>query len=256
MLQTNIVQMNVHSARDEPFTVAVDVKKVGCSRHASRDVARTNRMLEEVRARGYRIHDPVGVCFRSRYLLTNEDAIEVQGSQTSGEVEFAAIVHDGRIFITAASDHNDRTLEESWTATLGKIFDTAKSKQMVPAVVAGDAWPYDEVKDHWDQLRLKSHVTASGRKIPYQDFALGELMNLEYYLNHCPWLKADGSVLLGGSSAILPDVPKHVFQFQSTFEDVTFPNDFHIELVDPVLGRTIRHAYEICSIESPGSLSL
>ena len=36
---------------------------------------------------------------------------------------------------------HDRTMEELWTSKLGKVFDTAKSKQMVPGVVARDAWP-------------------------------------------------------------------------------------------------------------------
>ncbi len=44
------------------------------------------------------------------------------------------MVHQGEIFISAGSDHNDRTMEELWTSKLGKVFDTAKSKQMVPGV--------------------------------------------------------------------------------------------------------------------------
>ena len=79
----------------------------------------------------------------------------MQGSQTSGEVEFVVISNKGQIYISVGSDHNDRTLEELWTSMLGKVFDTAKSKQMVPTIVASEGWLYDDVKGHWNALVLK-----------------------------------------------------------------------------------------------------
>jgi hypothetical protein len=256
MLLTNILSMTIELPDDGSSVIAVDVKKVGCSRNAARNIADTHRQLDQIRARSYQVHGAAGICFRSRYLLTNENAIETQGPQTSGEVEFVAVVHKGNIFVTAGSDHNDRSLNESWTAMHGKVFDTAKSKQMVPAVVATNAWRYEDVKDHWDQLLLKSYVTVSDRKVPYQAFSLAELVDLEYYLRRCSWLNEDGAILLGGSSGTLPTVPKHVFQGQTSLEDVTFPHDFEFELIDPVLQRTITHSYAVFALEESGSLSL
>lgn len=256
MLMRNIVSFTVRPKDQPPFEIAVDVKRVGCSRHASRDVQAIERQLEDMRARGYQVHGPAGVCFRSRYLLTNEDTIEVQGPQTSGEVEFVVIRYGGGFFVSVGSDHNDRSLEEMETAMLGKVYDTAKSKQMVPAVVAREAWPYDEVRDHWDELVLRSYVTVSGRRVPYQEFKLGALRDFGYYVEHAPWIAEHGSVLFGGTGGILPTVPRDIYQGQSSMRNVVFPTDFQFEMHDPVLRRTISHGYRVVTLEGPGSLSL
>ena len=256
MLMKNVLAMNISSAKKGSYSIDVDVKKVGCSRHAGRNVESTNDILDEIRAKGYEIHPAAGICFRSRYLITNEQTIEVQGPQTSGEVEFVAVVHEGDVFISVGSDHNDRSLVELWTAMLGKVYDTAKSKQMVPAVVAREAWLYDDVKGHWDDIVLRSYVTASRQRVPYQEYRLADLFDLEYYLGCCSWLREDGSILLGGSSSILPSVPQDVYQGQSSLKGVIFPRDFHFERFDPVLKRTIAHSYNVLSLEDPDSLSL
>ena len=258
MLMTNVLTMQIHPKDGASYPVDVSVTRVGCSRYASRDVEATERYLKEVRSNGYLVHEApaAGICFRSRYLLTNEDTIEVQGPQTTGEVEFVAIRHGGSIYVSVGSDHNDRSLNELWTSMLGKISDTAKTKQMVPAVVARDAWLYGDVKDHWDEIVLKSFVTASGRRVPYQEFKLGDLLDLEYYVESASWFQGDGSVLLGGSGGMVPDMPDHIYQGQVRFEGVTFPGDFHFEMLDPVLNRSLSHGYDVVSLEEPGSRSL
>lgn len=248
----NELTINIHSKDKAPYQVTMDVKKVGCSRNASRDVEGTEQTLNEIRTKGYQVHGPASVCFKSRYLLTTEDTIEVQGSQTSGEVEFVAIRHDGNIYISVGSDHNDRSLGDVWTDMLGKIFDTAKTKQMVPAIIAKEAWPYSEVKGHWDEIVLKSWVTSSNEKVQCQEFKLKDLLNLEYYLNHATWFEEDGSILLGGSEGLLPTAPL-VYLEQ---HHATFPTDFHFESFDPILNRSISHGYKVISLEKDGSRSL
>ncbi len=256
MLLKNTLTMKVASKERAPHSIDFEVRKIGCSRNAGRDLQATNTGLDEIRAKGYKVHPAVGICFRSRYLITNEAAIEVQGPQTSGEVEFVALVHDGEAFISVGSDHNDRSLGELWTPMLGKVFDTAKTKQMVPAVVAREAWPYEDIRDHWDEIVLRSSITVGGQRVPYQEFRLTNLLDLEYYLNRCSWLGEDGSVLLGGSGDLLSSVPDNVYQGQTTLEGVVFPNDFHIEMEDSALRRAITHSYSVHSLEEPGSLSL
>jgi len=256
MLMKNTLTMDIVCAEGESYSIEVEVRKVGCSRHAGRNVESTNELLDGIRAKGYQVHPAAGICFRSRYLITNEATIEVQGLQTSGEVEFVAVMHEGDVFISVGSDHNDRSLGELWTSMLGKVYDTAKSKQMVPAAIAREAWPYDDVRGHWDDLVLRSFVTASGQRVPYQEYRLAELLDLEYYLGRYSWLGKEGSVLLGGSGSILPSVPRNVYQGQSSLEDMIFPHDFHFEMTDPVLKRTIAHSYTVLALEDPGSLSL
>jgi len=256
MLLRNMLSMHIHPKDRTPYAAQIDVKRVGCSRNADRDVGATEKWVEEMRSNGYQVHGAAGICFKSRYLITNEDAIEVQGPHTSGEVEFVVMRHEGAFYVSVGSDHNDRSLGDLWTAMLGKVYDTAKTKQMVPAVVGRDAWLYDEVRDHWDEIVLKSFVTISNQRIPYQEFRLGDLLDLEYYLNRASWVEEAGSILFGGTGGILSAVPEHVYHGQATVEGVSFPSDFQFEMVDPVLDRTISHEYSVVSLEEPGSLSL
>ena len=44
-------------------------------------------------------------------LLTQEPRIKVVGSESSGEVEFFLLKHEGAIWIGVGSDHTDRALE-------------------------------------------------------------------------------------------------------------------------------------------------
>ena len=66
----------------------------------------------------------------------------------------------------------------------------------------------------------------------------------------------EGSFLLGGSSSLVDELPEDLYQGQSTMAGVVFPPDFHCEMIDPVLGRKITHAYAITALEEPGSLGL
>ena len=237
-LMENIMRFDVYAKDGSVSRRAVSVKQLCFGRNCGRDIEATRKRLDEKRAEGYAVYDNPNICRTSRYLLTNEDVIEVQGSQTSGEVEIVAIVDKSEVLISVGSDHNDRSLGTMWTKALGKVYDTAKSKQMVPAVVAKDAWRYEDVKDHWDKLNLRSYVTVSGRRTPYQNFTLSALVDLEYHFKTNPWLKEDGVVLFGGSGGGLSTVPRNVF-----------PPDFHFEVYDPVLNRTISHSYTIRWLE-------
>ncbi len=252
----NRLSMRVMPAQGDSFEVNLEVGKIACSRSAGRDTAAIQVGLNEARKQGYAVHGPAGICYRSTYLLTNENGIQVQGPQTSGEVEFVAFAHSQNIYISVGSDHNDRSLLELWTSSLGRVYDTAKAKQMVPAVVAPVAWPYDDVRDHWDELILSSSVTVDGKAVPYQEYRLADMLDLEYYLSTQAWKGQDGEVLLGGSSGMLPTIPENIYQGQDSFENVIFPSDFCFAMHDPLLERSISHRYTIAALEEPGSLSL
>jgi hypothetical protein len=256
LLNENRLEFNIVEKDGSTLTREVSVKRLFLGRNAGRDIEGTRASLDVLRAEGYAVHGNPNLCRKSCYLLTNEDSIEVQGPQTSGEVEYVAIFGGGEIFVSVGSDHNDRTLYYLWTQALGKVADSAKSKQMCPAVVARSAWRYEDVKDHWDELNLKSFVLVNGSKIPYQDFKLADLVDLEYQLRTNPSLREDGTVLFGGSSAMLSAVPSTIYMGQASIEGLIFPGNFSFELADPKLQRKISHSYSIDSLEEVGSLSL
>ncbi len=253
----NYLQFDVGSVDGTTESRSVNIRKVCLGRHCGRDIEAARKILDDKRAQGYQVHGNPNVCRKSRCLLTNEGVIEVQGPQTSGEVEVVAIMDRGDVLISVGSDHVDRTIEIMWTDALGKVYDSAKSKQLAPAVVAKEAWRYEDVKDHWDQLNPKSQIIVDGRRIPYQDFTLAQLLDLEYHFTALPWLRDDGVVLFCGSSLTLPSVPDDVYRvYQRPSPSLKFPSVFEFELHDPILHRAISHSYEVSSIEEAGSISL
>jgi hypothetical protein len=208
--------------------------------------------MDKARSNGFAVYDVPNVCKKSRYLLTNEDAIEVQERRTGGEVEYVLISDRGRVLVTVGSDENDSTLIGLSSEALGKVYDPAKSKQMCPSVVARDVWLYDDVKDHWDQLRLRSRVILDGNnKVLYQDFPLANLRDPETNFRDFPWLRDDGTVMLSGSSDAVPGAPAKLFA--ASDREGIFPDNFEIEMHDPVLNRTIAHAFRIQYLVWPDS---
>ena len=107
------------------------------------------------------------------YLLTQDDEFEVQGTLTGCEAEVVAICTGDEIFISVGSDQCDRELDS--------IFPD-KPKQMCPHPIASTAWPYEEVRDHWDRLRIYSEVEVAGHTVPIQDTTIDTQVDLEYLL--------------------------------------------------------------------------
>ena len=256
MLKTTSLPMQIQPVNESEYTINLNVLKVGCSRNSSRDIDSTKKHISEIVNSGFKMHGPAEIAFKSRYLLTNASGIEVQGPQTSGEAEFVVFTYAGKIYLSVGSDHNDRSLEIMWTEMLGKVHDTAKSKQMVPAVIAPEAWLYDEIKNHWDKIIINSSVTVSNELVQYQRYSLSELLDIEYYMGKENWILEEGSVLFGGSGPLVDSVPDNVYKGQKDLNGVAFPIDFHIEIYDPVLDRSISHQYDVISIEPIDSFSL
>lgn len=248
------MQFNLRGKDGTASPIEVNVRTICLGRAAGRDLSAMKSVVEKARAKGFAMYDVPNVCKKSRYLLTNEDTIEVQDRRTGGEVEYALISDRGRVLVTVGTDENDSTLIGLSSEALGKVYDPAKSKQMCPAVVARDVWSYDDVKDHWDQLRLRSRVMLDGdenSKRLYQDFPLASLRDPETNFKDFPWLRDDGTVLLSGSFDAVPDIPAKLFA--ATDKDGTFPDNFEIEIHDPVLNRTISHSFRIQHLVWPDS---
>ena len=92
--------------------------------------------------------------------LTTADAIEVSGSDSSGEVEFVLIGSGGRIFVGVGSDHTDRKVE---------AYGVTVSKQMCDKPLAPVLWNFADIADHWDRIVLRSFATINGERVLYQE---------------------------------------------------------------------------------------
>jgi len=234
------VVLNVESGQDvTEQTIAIG--SVAGARFSARDVESMRREMDaQIEDDGYlsgaTATNPS--IFRiARYLLTQSDEFEVQGSLTGGEAEVVAILkEDGEILICLGSDQCDRELD---------LLFPDKPKQMCPHPIADKAWRYEDIKDHWDQLHITSDVIIAGQTIRLQDSDVSALVDLEYllsmdkikalprpaflYCGACPFLDsaAEQAKTLG-----LPESVGH-----------GTGDSFMMRLNDPVLGRSIEHQF-------------
>ncbi|MFZ4833394.1 DUF2848 domain-containing protein [Rouxiella sp. Mn2063] len=161
--------------------------------------------------------------------LTQEEQIEVVGYASSGEAEVFLFSHQGELYVSLASDHTDRELE---------AHSVALSKQICVKPVARSAWPLKEVAGHWDDLILRSWIKEEGEWVLYQQGTLASLRApndlLDRYLSSAE-LPANGLGMTCGT--------------MSAIGGIRPATEFHMELADEKLDRTITHSYS--SIELP-----
>lgn len=161
-------------------------------------------------------------------LATTATAIEVAGATSSGEAEVVLMRLDGDLWVGLGSDHTDRQLE-----TVGVTI----AKQICAKPIANIAWRLAEVRDHWDRIELRSFAMRDGERRPYQEGTLAAITQpwilLEMYEKRGGRFD-DGAIMFTGT---LPAI-----------EGVYFSDRFEIELHDPVLARTIRHAYSVIAL--------
>jgi predicted amidohydrolase len=172
---------------------------------------------------------PVG-----RELVATASEIEVSGPRTGGEVECALLVDDdGEIWVAAASDHTDRELEET---------SIPAAKQACPKPISPRVWRYTDVREHWDQLELRSFTPADSTD-PYQRASVSALLHPEDLLGLVSEEFGEdsaGRVVFGGS----------VSSLGGGFE---YHDSFRAELHDPVTGDTLVTTYHVNDISGKGA---
>lgn len=192
----------------------------------SRDVAALEHHIEELKAIGVQPPSKVPLYYRvAANLLTQSDAIEVVGDDTSAEAEPVLVGTPDRLWVTVGADHTDRKLE---------AYGVAQSKQVCPKVLGRTAWRFEEVEPHWDQIILRSFIEEAGKKVPYQEGLLAKMRTPRDLIEG--W--NDGNKRL----------PSGVAMFCGTIPvigGIRGSSRFDMELDDPVLGRKIEHSYVI-----------
>jgi hypothetical protein len=206
-----------------PLTLPIDQAVI--AGWTGRDPVARDKHIAELEAIGIARPASTPIYYRvSARRLTTEDSIEVSGTESSGEVEFVLIGWQGRIFVGAGSDHTDRKVE---------TYSVTVSKQMCDKPIAPVLWELEEVAGHWDRMILRSFAWIDGARVLYQEGTLdamlpvAELIHRGFGGDKLP----DGCAMFGGTFAAKGGIrPASRFEF---------------ELEDPVLRRTIRHAYDV-----------
>jgi len=220
----NVIPVTIHRIDQTPQQIKLDVKRVFNAGWAGRDRAAVQHHIDELAAVGVPAPQHVPTLFAlGNHLLTTADAIQVHGDETSGEVEYVLFWHGGEVFVTLGSDHTDRRLEKH---------SIPKSKNLCLNVMAPEAWPYAEVKAHFDQLVLDCTVTRNGVDAPYQHDVTGALIGPDYWfatLTERLGQLEDGLVLFSGAIG--------------TVAGLVVGDAYQFCMSDPILDRSIAHRY-------------
>lgn len=204
--------------------LVLDISRLVVAGWVGRDKARLQAHIEELGRLGVPAPSRTPTYMNlSPLILTSSDVIEVVGPKASGEVECVLFRAQNRLFIGVGSDHTDRDFEK---------YDIPASKQMCPKPVARSVWNLEEVRDHLDQIVLRSWMRLGGTRRLYQEGRLEDNLSVLEILEGMPKTEAFASDSLCLFCGTFP-----------TLGGINYGEVFEFEMEDPVRGRTIRHGY-------------
>jgi hypothetical protein len=155
-------------------------------------------------------------------LVTNAETIAVLGEDSTPEIEVALFRINGTDYVTVASDQTDRVLE---------VQSITVSKNVCPKIVGKEAWAVAEVREHWRQLQLTARCGDVVLQTGTLDMMMAPEDILAFVAEH-DGPEAEGRLVFSGTVPTDEVPPKG---------DATIA----LELSDPVLKRSIRHAYRL-----------
>jgi hypothetical protein len=212
-------------ARGSRTPLTVSIRQAVIAGWTGRDPVARDKHIAELEAIGIARPASTPIYYRvSARRLTTAERIECSGEDSSGEVEFVLIGSQGRLYVGVGSDHTDRKVE---------TYNITVSKQMCDKPIAPLLWDFEEVADHWDQMILRSHAWIDGERVLYQEGKLDGMLPVAELI-------ARG---FGGA-----DLPDGCAMFGGTFAakgGIRPASRFDYEIEDPVLGRSIRHGYDV-----------
>ncbi|MFM0287877.1 DUF2848 domain-containing protein [Paraburkholderia megapolitana] len=218
------VSFNVVSRSGTSAPSTVDLNRLTIAGWAGRDQAAIEHHIAELAALGVKRPSTTPLFYRlGAGLLTQAEQIDVVGTKSSGEAECVLIHSADGLLVTIGSDHTDREVE---------AYGVTVSKQICPKPVARDAWRFDDVVGHWDQLQLRAHAVLNGERRLYQQGSVASLLAAADLLERAP--VPAGAAMFCGTLAVIGGIV-----------GMGDGDALELELHDPVLNRTLRHAYRV-----------
>lgn len=209
--------------------LSLPVRQAVIAGWTGRDPVMRDRHIAELEAIGIARPATTPIYYRvAAARLTTADRIEVSGADSSGEVEFVLIAAQDKLYVGVGSDHTDRKVER---------YGVTVSKQMCDKPVARELWDYAELADHWDKIVLRAHAVIKGERVLYQEGRLDGMLPVAELI-------AKGF----GGAAALPDGTAMFGGTLAARGGIRPASRFEFEIDDPVLGRTIRHGYDVATL--------
>ena len=211
--------------------MAYEIKGAVLCGYTGRDQEAVRKHIEELAREGVDPPPSVPILYpKPPWGLTQKDAIQVEGKETSGEIEFFLFFDEDRLYAGVASDHTDRELER---------LDIRKSKQACPTILSKKVWNYEEVKETWDQIEIRSWAIKDGQKSIYQESTLGSILPPEDLIRQVQQQVKDS---LGGI-AIFSGTPPLLAG------EMIFADRFEGELLDTHFNRKLSVGYDIHTLK-------
>jgi Protein of unknown function (DUF2848) len=218
--------------RDGVETRPIALRTAVIAGWTGRDPVAREKHIVELMALGVARPATTPIYYRvSASRLTTAGQIEAVGENSSGEVEVVLIRDGGKIWVGVGSDHTDRKVE---------TYNVTTSKQICDKPIAPELWPFDDVRDHWDSLILRSWIEEGGERRLYQEGAVAAMLVPDTIVaGFKPKGElADGTAMFCGTLAARGGIrPSSRFSF---------------ELTDPVQNRKIAYAYDIVTLPNVG----
>jgi hypothetical protein len=227
-VNVNELQLQLRTG-DRVESRKVTLRNVVIAGWTGRDAAALNKHIEELKHLGIAPPTKVPCFFRASVnVVTTQPDLQYVGPDGTGEIEFFLLSLADGLWVGVGSEHTDRKVE---------TYSIPVSKQLCQKAVAPELWRYEDVKAHWDKLILRAHIVEGGTRKVYQEGPLGDIRHPDELIQK----------YTGGASKLEPGT----LMFGGTFSaigGVRPAPEFHMELEDPVLKRSLKHAYRIHTI--------
>jgi hypothetical protein len=197
-----------------------------------RDKAAVEKHIRELEKVGVQRPATTPIFYRvSASLVTTDDAIEVLGDSSSGEVEPVIVSLDGELWLGVGSDHTDRMAE---------TYGVSLSKQMCPKPMGAVLWRFRDIADHLDALELRSFAVQNSERRLYQEGTLASIRPIDELLSlsEAGPLPPDGFAMFCGTIPVLGEISP--------------ASRFEMEIHDAATGKSLRSAYSIRNLPNRG----
>ncbi|HHY30091.1 MAG TPA: DUF2848 family protein [Syntrophaceticus sp.] len=224
-------RLDLYVDGDKNKQVSFVVRKLINAGYTGRNQKEVKKHVDELKEMGVPAPESVPTYYlKSSMLLTTDDFYEVVDEDSTGEAEYALLIGKNRIYVAVGSDHTDRKLE---------ITSIPKAKQLSPNFISSSVWLFEDVKEQWDEIELRSWI-GRGRDTLYQEATLAAFMRPEELLERVKALLGgnleEGTVIFSGTvGALVKGMP--------------FSDSFEVELLDRNKNRSLTCGYNLQVLE-------